>query len=144
MIPMSFFKGLFKRKKKEEVIENAEEKSESTELETFCSDAPEILEALKDTMFINPLRFDVSLKDALSKAKQFEKEGDNVRAALWYRIAGGLAIYEGDVSKVKDYFSKYAKLTGKKLKILEVTEEAVKKAQEYYQRYLKEKEKLTV
>jgi len=144
MIAMNFFRGLFRKKKKEEVIENAKEKSESTELETFCSDAPEILEALKDTMFINPLRFDVSLKDALSKAKQFEKEGDNIRAALWYRIAGGLAIYEGDVSKVKDYFGRYAKLTGRKLKILEVTEEAVKKAQEFYQRYLKEKEKLTV
>lgn len=141
MIAMKFFRGLFKRKEKEEEIETAEETSELTELESFCSDNPEILEALKNMMFINPSRFDISLKDALSKAKQFEKKGDNIRAALWYRIAGGLAIYEGDVSKVKDYFSKYAELTGEKLKILEVAEEAVKKAQEYYQRYLKEKEK---
>ena len=49
---------------------------------------------------------------------------------LWYskgyyvpRIAGSLAIYERDVSKVKEYSGKYTKLTGRKLKILEIAEE---------------------
>ncbi|MHA1833954.1 MAG: hypothetical protein ACTSV7_08185 [Candidatus Baldrarchaeia archaeon] len=135
---MRIFKGLF-RKKEEEKKEVIEEKSELTELETVCSDAPEILEALEDTMFLYPLKFDISLKDALSRARRFEREGDNIRAALWYRIAGGIAIYEGDVSRVKDCFSKYAKLTGKSPKILEVAEEAVKRAQKYYKKYLEEK-----
>ena len=129
--------GRLFKKKKEEV----EEKIALTNLEIICADDPEALEALESTMFLNPQKIDVSLKDAVSKAREFERKKDLLRAALWYRIAGGLAIYEGDVSKVKEYFSKYATLTKKNLKILEIPDKAVKKAQEYYKRFLVRKEK---
>jgi hypothetical protein len=36
-----------------------------------------------------------------------------------FRIAGGLAIWMGNVEKVKEYFGKDSKLTGRKYKILE-------------------------
>ena len=36
------------------------------------------------------------------------RKGDTVGAAVNYRIAGALAIYEGDINKVKKYFSKYS------------------------------------
>jgi len=60
-----------------------------------------------------------------------------------FRIAGGLAIWKGDVEKVKEYFKKDSELTGRKWKILEpgMAERAVKKAQEYYAQVLKEEEK---
>ena len=142
---MKFIRNLLRRREtKKETKELPEEKVGVTDLEKLCLDSPDVFRALKNTMFLDPRKIDVSLEEALSNAKELEKAKDTVRAAVWYKIAGGLAIYSGDVSKVKEYFGKYAKLTGKKLKILEVTEEAVKKAQEYYQRYLKEKEKLTV
>ena len=142
---MGILDRLLKRKGKQNGEEIKEEvQTGPTELEKLCAGNSEVLEALRDTMFLDPTKIDVSLEDALANAKEMEKAKDKLRAAMWYRIAGGLAIYEGDVSKVREYFSKYAKLTEKKLKILEVTEEAVKKAQEYYQRYLKEKERLTV
>jgi len=142
---MGILDRLLKRKGKQNGEEIKEEvQTGPTELEKLCAGNSEVLEALRDTMFLDPTKIDVSLEDALANAKEMEKAKDKLRAAMWYRIAGGLAIYEGDVSKVREYFGKYAKLTEKKLKILEVTEEAVKKAQEYYQRYLKEKERLTV
>jgi len=137
---MGILDRLLKRKGKQNGEEIKEEvQTGPTELEKLCAGNSEVLEALRDTMFLDPTKIDVSLKDALANAKEMEKAKDKLRAAMWYRIAGGLAIYEGGVSKVREYFGKYAKLTGKKLKILEVTEEAVKKAQEYYQKYLKEK-----
>ena len=137
---MGILDRLLKRKGKQNEGEIKEEvQTGPTELEKLCAGNSEVLEALRDTMFLDPTKIDVSLEDALTNAKEMEEAKDKLRAAMWYRIAGGLAIYEGDVSKVREYFGKYAKLTGKKLKILEVTEEAVKKAQEYYQKYLKEK-----
>ena len=142
---MGILDRLLKRKGKQNGEEIKEEvQTGPTELEKLCAGNSGVLEALRDTMFLDPTKIDISLEDALANAKEMEKAKDKLRAAMWYRIAGGLAIYKGDVSKVREYFGKYAKLSGKKLKILEVTEEAVKKAQEYYQRYLKEKERLTV
>ncbi|RLI22728.1 hypothetical protein DRO54_00335 [Candidatus Bathyarchaeota archaeon] len=140
---MGVLDRLFKRKKKgeeEEIEKTSEKEREITDLEKLCSDSPETFEALKDTMFLDPRKIDTSFEDAISKAKELEKAKDNLRAAVWYRIAGGLAIYEGNVSRVKECFDKYAKLTGTNLKILEIPEEAVKKAHEYYEKYLKDKE----
>lgn len=133
---MKIFSNLFKKKKVEKEIE--ENKGiELTDLEKFCEKDPEVYDALKDTMFLDPRKIEFSLKDAISKAKYLEKVKDYVGAAALYKIAGGLAIYEGNVSKVKEYFGKYAEITGKNLKILEIPEKAVEKAQEYYRKYLK-------
>jgi len=137
---MGILDRLLKRKeKKGEVKEMVEEKIKLTDIERLCLDSPQVFDALKDTMFLDPRKIDVSLKDAVFKAKEFEKAGDVLRAALWYRIAGGLAIYKGDAFKAKEFFGKYAKLTGKSLKILEIPEKAVKKAQEYYRKCLEKK-----
>jgi len=141
---MGILDRLFRGKKKGKVgrEKNSEEIAEKvalSELEELCVDNPKVYEALKDTMFLDPTKIAISMKDAVNKAKELEKAGDFLRAAVWYKIAGGLAIYEEDTSKVKEYFGRYAKLTGRKLKILEIVEEAVKKAQEFYQKYLEEK-----
>ncbi|MHA1832403.1 MAG: hypothetical protein ACTSV7_00300 [Candidatus Baldrarchaeia archaeon] len=136
---MKFIRNLLRgRETKKETKELPEENVGVTDLEKLCLDSPDVFKALKDTMFLDPRKIDVSLEEASSRAKKLEKAKDTVRAAVWYRIAGGLAIYSGDVSKVKEYFSKYAKLTGRNVKILEVPEEAVNKAREYYKKYLKE------
>jgi hypothetical protein len=55
-----------------------------------------------------------------------------------YEIAGGLAIYEGNVEKVVEFYSECERLSpDKKYPILKNPEKAVAKAQEYYQKYLK-------
>jgi len=129
---------LDEKKKSQEKPEQQEvkEATEPTELEEFFRGEPEVYEALKDLIFLDPRKVKISINDAEDKAKELKKAKDDLRAAGWYRIAGSLAIYEGNVHKVKDYFSKYAKLTGKNPKILENPELSVKRAQDYYKAFL--------
>ena len=126
----------FRRRRKAPEAEKSSEKEgvekAEPDLKAICSDDPEAYKALFDTMFLTPDRIGKSSDDAAGEAEKREEEGDIVGAAANYRIAGGLAIYEGDVEKVKRYFGKYAELTGRKVKILEIPERAVEKAREYY------------
>lgn len=125
----------FRKKKKKEEETNAKTVSE---LEQLCEDDKETYEALLNTIFLDPRKIEVSIEDAAKKAKEFEKAKDSLRAKLWYEIAGGLAVYDGDVKNVTKYFSKCEKLAPEtKYPILKNPEKAVAKAQEYYRKYLK-------
>jgi hypothetical protein len=126
----------FRRKKKEQKIKVESEKS-LTELEQICGDDQETYEALSNAMFLDPRRIDVSMSTAAKEAKKLEKATDLLRARVWYEIAGGLAIYEGDVKKVIEYFGKSEKISETKYPILKNPKKAVAKAQEYYKTYLK-------
>lgn len=124
------------RKKKEEV-KIIESPKEETEFDRFFSKDPDVYDALKDFMFLDPRKIDIDLKEAEKRAGEFDKAGDKIRARVWYKIAGQLAIYEGNISKVKKLFKKYQELNPNvKLKILEIPDKAVKMAQEYYSRFL--------
>ena len=131
---------IFRKGKKEKIEEDinvkVENKVKLTELKLLCAEKPEIYEALSEFMFLHPEKIDVKLEDAVRNAEEFEKAGDTLRAAVWYRIAGGIALYMGDTSRVKQYLTKYGKLAGSQPKILNFIEEAVKKAQEYYSKHL--------
>jgi hypothetical protein len=123
-------------KKEEKIEEKPKEEVKISELEEICEDK-EIYEMLFDTMFLDPRKIGTSMQEAYENAKKFEEAKDFTKAALWYKVAGGLAVYEGNVKKVKEYFGRYEKLSGRILPILKDPEKAVKKAQEYYQKYLK-------
>lgn len=119
-------------------MKEALEEKEITELEEICGNDKKTYEALSETMFLDPRKIvDISLEEAVKKAEDFKKSKDMVRAKVWYEIAGGLAIYEDNVAKVKLYFGKCQELS-KSYKILEIPERAVEKAREYYQKHLKE------
>lgn len=131
----------FRKKKTKEQAQTkqAKEVKEATNLEKICADDKESYEALRESMFLDPRKLDVSMKDSIEKAKSFEKQGKPVEARIWYEVAGGLGIYEGDVAKVKEYFSKCKELSpNSAYPILKIPEKAVGKAQEYYRKYLKE------
>lgn len=128
-----------KKETKEQTPTPTEEVKEATDLEKICADDKESYEALRESMFLDPRKLDVSMKDSVEKAKSFEKQGKKVEARIWYEVAGGLGIYEGDVAKVKEYFSKCKELSpNSAYPILKIPEKAVSKAQEYYRKYLKE------
>lgn len=111
----------------------------TTGLEAVCSNDKEAYEALAKIMLLDPRKVGMSIEDAAEKAKHFEKQRDNLKATMWYQLAGGLAIYRADVKNVKKYFAKCAKLSpDTSYTILKIPERAVAKAQEYYQKYLKE------
>lgn len=116
---MGLLKKLFKKEKREEEIRKTE-KTE-TELKIFCGEDTEVYEALYTTMLLHPKDLSISMEEAAER-------GD-------YVIAGALALWKGDLQKVKEYFGKKAEQSGKKLKILEIPERAIKKAQEYCAKY---------
>ena len=136
---MKIFEKL--RRKKKEKVPVQEAKKTVTELEEICGEDKEVYEALLETMFLDPRKIGVSMKEAEERAKEFEKSGDLIRTLIWYKIAGGLAIHQGDAKKVKQNFGKCQELSNKGYKILEIPERAVEKAQEYYKKYLKIEEK---
>ena len=130
------------RKKKKEDEKPQEEEKKSTELEMLCGDDKETYEALLNTMFLDPRKIGTSMKEAAEKAKDLEKSGDLIRARTQYEIAGGLAIYEGNVKKVAKFFSECQKISPNiSYSILKNPEKAIAKAKEYYKQYLKEEKK---
>jgi hypothetical protein len=132
----------FKIRKKKEEKKNLPEAKKPTELEMICGDDKEVYEALLWTMHSDPRKLGVSIEEAAKKAKEFEKSCNSMEARKWYHIAGQLALYQGDVARVKQFFGKCQELFPKgNYKILEIPEKAVAKAQEYYQKYLKPEEK---
>jgi len=128
----------FRKKKKEEKVEVKSTKTIITELEQICGDDKETYEGLLNTMFLDPTKIGISMKEATENAKKSEKEKNLLKARIWYEIAGGLAIYEGNVKKVEEFFSECRKLSSdRKYQILKNPENALSKAQEFYKKYLK-------
>jgi len=125
------------RRKKEKPKVNVEQEIFPSDLQEICADDKESYEVLREIMFLDPRKIDTSLTDAIKKAKEFEKQGDTVKTRRWYEIVLGLAIYKGDVAKVKEYYGKYVKLSPNSAHPnLIKPEEAIKKAQEYYKKHL--------
>jgi len=106
-----------------------------TALEQICGSDKATYEALA-YMFLDPRKVDVSLEEAVDKAEKAEKEEDSILARTWYKVAGGLAIYEGDTKKAVEYYNKAEEISGQKFPILSNPDKAVAKAQEYYKQYL--------
>lgn len=106
-----------------------------TALEQICGNDKETYQALS-YMILDPRKIDVSVKQAADKAKRAEKEKDLVGARMWYEVAGGLAIYEGDTKRVVECYGGAERVTGEKYLILNNPDKAVAKAQEYYKQYL--------
>jgi hypothetical protein len=124
------------RRKKEEKRASVEPAKKMTELEELCGDDKETYEALFPVMFLDPRKIETPMKQAADNAKKREKENDVAGSRMWYEVAGGLAIYEGNVQKVIEYYGSAERVTGQKYPILKNPEKAVAKAQEYYKKYL--------
>jgi hypothetical protein len=128
----------FRRKKEEKNVGvGTGTKEVITELEKLCGDDKDTFEALVNIMFLDPKKIETSMKEAAENAKTFEKAKDLLRARIWYEVAGGLAIYEGNVKKVIEYFGECERLSDLKYPILKDPEKAVAMAQEYYKKFLK-------
>ena len=124
------------RRRKEEKRTDAKIEGKMSDLKQLVGDDVETYEALLSTMFLNPRKIETSLKQAIENAKKSEKDGDLPRAGMWYEVAGGLAIYEGNVKKVLECYADAERVTGRKYSILKNPEKAVTAAKEYYEKYL--------
>ena len=77
-------------KKEDELPQIKKEEPKPSELDIFCGDDKELYGALQYTMFLDPKIIVDSMDGAVEKAKELEKNGDNLRARIQYLIAGGL------------------------------------------------------
>lgn len=129
----------FKRKKEDtQKADEVVKKTEMTELEQLCGNDKETYEALVHTMFLDPTKIGMSMSDAAEDARKAEKAKDLMKARTMYEVAGGLALYEGNVDKVVEFFSACERLSpDRKYSILKNPEKAVAVAQEYYKKHLK-------
>jgi hypothetical protein len=107
-----------------------------SELEQLAGNDKMAYEALAQVMFLDPRKIETSMKQAIDNAKKAEKDGDIAKTGMWYEVAGGLAIYEGNVKKVVEYYGEAHRVIGREYKILGSPEKAVALAQEYYKKYL--------
>ena len=123
-------------RRREEKKSNVEDKQNVSELEQLAGSDKETYEALFSTMFLDPRKVETSLKQAADNAKKSEKAGDMARAGMWYEVAGGLAIYEGNIEKVVEHYTDAARVTGRQYLTLKNPEKAVAVAQEYYKKVL--------
>jgi hypothetical protein len=124
---------MFSKKKDEK---NAPKPQPLTELEQLCADDKETYEALLPVMFLDPRKIETTVKQAADNAKRLEKDNDFVRARMWYEVAGGLSLYEGNAKKVAEYYGSAEEITGAKYLILKNPEKAAAKAREFYSKYL--------
>ena len=129
-----------KKDEKKQTVQTAEKTVEKpqkvSELEQLAGDDKMSYEALAQVMFLDPRKIETSMKQAVDNAKKAEKDGDIARAGMWYEVAGGLAIYEGNVKKVAECYGEAHRVIGRDFKILANPEKAVALAKEYYKRYL--------
>ena len=105
-----------------------------TLLEQICGSDKETYAALHQVLFLDPRKIDTTQKQAVDNAKKAEKEKDTAKARMWYEVAGGLAVYEGNSKKTVEYYGEAQRVGGEKYLILNNPEPKVAKAQEYYKR----------
>src|SRR2546430_12795631 len=70
----------------------------------------EMYRSLSRLLFLDPKKIITSLEDAVSQAAAFDSTGNRTRAEVWYRIAGGIALYRGDPEGVRKFFEKAASI----------------------------------
>lgn len=128
--------GLFKGKKTELKKPIVQQARQLSDLQQLIGNDKETYDALAETLFLNPKNIDPSMKQAADNAKKAQDDGDRAKAGMWYQVAGGLAIYEGNVKKVIEYYGLAEKLIGRRYAILKNPEKAVAVAQEYYKKFL--------
>jgi ABC-type glycerol-3-phosphate transport system substrate-binding protein len=125
------------KKKKSEPKKSVVQQTEKlSDLQQLIGNDKDTYEALSSVMFLNPKNIEPSMKQAIDSAKEAEAKGDKPKAGMFYQVAGGLAIYEGNVKKVVEYYSMAEKMTGRHFAILKSPEKAVAVAQEYYKKFL--------
>ena len=128
------WRGRFGRKQEKARVDTV---GRIDELRQVCGTDDATFEALYQVMFLDPRKIQMTMSEAADTAERLEKENNLGRARVWYDIAGGLAIYEGNAEKVSEFFGEAEKISGIKYPIVREAEKAVTKAQEYYKNYLK-------
>jgi hypothetical protein len=124
-------------KKKAQAQSNQSEPVVLNRLQEIVGNDAEMYQSMSRLLFLDPKKIPTSLEDAVSQASSFESAGNQLRAELWYRIAGGIALYRGDAESVRKFFEKAAQYSGNSKPeyktVAERSSDAVSIARKYYE-----------
>ena len=133
--------GLFGKKKDQSA--NPGNSAESQEpmvlskLQEVTANDADMYQSLSRLLFLDPKKITTSLEDAVSQASAFESSGNRTRAEVWYRIAGGIALYRGDPDGVRKFFEKASSIAGDRRPeyktIASRSQDAVNLARKFYE-----------
>ena len=104
-----------KKKTQPSPAENLTENQEPmvlSKLQEITAADDEMYQSLSRLLFLDPKKIITSLEDAVSQAAAFDSTGNRTRAEVWYRIAGGIALYRGDPEGVRKFFEKASSIAG--------------------------------
>jgi hypothetical protein len=108
-----------------------------TRLQEITGNDGEMYRTMSRLLFMDPKKITTSLEEAVTQATAFEAAGSKTRAEVWYRIAGGIALYRGDVDGVRKFFEKAASISGNSkpeyATVASRSQEAVSIARKYYE-----------
>ena len=108
--------GLFGKKKSQTPssgsVPEAPEPMVLSKLQEITANDADMYQSLSRLLFLDPKKITIPLEDAISQANSFESSGNKTRAEVWYRIAGGIALYRGDAESVRKFFEKASSIAG--------------------------------
>jgi len=107
--------GLFGKKKEPPSVDGNQVGPEPmvlSKLQEITAGDGEMYQSLSRLLFLDPKKITTSLEDAVSQATTFDSTGNRTRAEVWYRVAGGIALYRGDPEGVRKFFEKAASIAG--------------------------------
>jgi hypothetical protein len=100
--------GLFGKRRPQTPADTGPEPVVLSRLQDITRTDIVMYEAMSRLLFIDPGKVTTTLEEAASQASKYEASGDRTRAEVWYRIAGGIALYKGDAQGVRKFFEKAA------------------------------------
>jgi hypothetical protein len=129
---------LRRNKEKEDSSQNAPTDTViPTRLQEIVGNDTELYRAMSRVMFLDPKRITTQLEQAVRQASEHESTGNKIRSEVWYRIAGGIALYKGDAEGVRKFFQKALLVSGQDRKeyktVSEQPERAVEISRKYYE-----------
>src|SRR2546422_10059997 len=104
-----------KKKNQPSPAENPTENQEPmvlSKLQEITAGDDEMYRSLSRLLFLDPKKIITTLEDAVNQATAFDSNGNKTRAEVWYRIAGGIALYRGDPEGVRKFFEKASSVAG--------------------------------
>lgn len=133
--------GLFgKKKSQSSPAGNSPESQEPvvlSKLQEITAGDADMYQSLSRLLFLDPKKITTSLEDAISQATTFDSMGNKTRAEVWYRIAGGIALYRGDPESVRKFFEKASSIAGDRRPeyktIASRSQDAVSLARKFYE-----------
>ena len=132
--------SLFGKKKQPSNAGNPQENQEPmvlSKLQEITAGDDEMYRSLSRLLFLDPKKITTSLEDAVSQATAFDSTGSRTRAEVWYRIAGGIALYRGDPDGVRKFFEKASTIAGDRrpeyTTIARRSQDAVNLARKFYE-----------